>query len=212
MIAFDATDLHGVKGILLDLDNTLYEHAPCHRAGIGAAWALYRQRIAPISFDEFHTNYRRADAHVKRDKPTQAACHSRLLYFQTMIEAACGRTDGMLALLFERVYWRGYISAMRLYPEARRFLERAHAQSVRVCIITNLTAAIQFAKIRYLRLEPFIDFVVTSEEAGVEKPHPHIFEIAFRKLGCAPREILMIGDDAREDIAGAAALGIRTVS
>lgn len=211
MIAFDSIDFRGVRGILLDLDNTLYEYAPCHRAGLEAAWALYRQRIAPVSFEEFSATYSRADAHVKRDKQTQAACHSRLLYFQAMIEAAFGRTDGLLALFFERTYWRGYISAMRLHPEARAFLERARSHGVRVCIVTNLTAAIQFVKIHHLRLDPYVDFVVTSEEAGVEKPHPHIFEIALRKLRTASHETLMIGDNAHEDAAGATALGIRTI-
>lgn len=212
MIAFHGIDFRGVRGMLVDLDNTLYAYVPCHEAGLKAAWALYRQLVAPVSFDTFLTRYVRADAYVKRDKPTQAASHSRLLYFQTMIEVGWGRTDGMLALQFERAYWRAYLSAMRLYPEARAFLERACAQGIRICIITNLTAAIQFVKIHYLRLDQFVDFVVTSEEAGVEKPHPYIFELALRKLRCAPHEVLMIGDDAQEDVAGAAALGIRTIS
>lgn len=210
MIAFDAIDLRGVRGLLLDLDNTLYEYATCHHAGMRAAWTAYQQCIAAVSFEEFAARYTHANTRVKRDKPTQAACHSRLLYFQAMIETVCGRTDGMLALLLERAYWRAYISVMRLYPEARTFLERAHAQGIRICIITNLTVAIQFVKIHHLHLDSLIDVVVTSEEAGVEKPHPHIFELALRKLRCAPHEVLMIGDDAREDIAGAVALGIRT--
>ncbi len=49
-----------------------------------------------------------------------------------------------------------------------------------------------------------------SDEIGHYKPDPRIFEAALAALGAAPGEALHVGDLRRTDVAGAAALGMRT--
>lgn len=52
---------------------------------------------------------------------------------------------------------------------------------------------------------PKLDFVVTSYEAGVEKPKEEIFKLAIvaSGLSIAPHEALHIGNDAQKDFVGA---------
>jgi putative hydrolase of the HAD superfamily len=50
-----------------------------------------------------------------------------------------------------------------------------------------------------------------SDEVGHYKPAPQIFEAALEMLGARPEEALHVGDLRRTDVAGAAALGMRTV-
>jgi FMN phosphatase YigB (HAD superfamily) len=50
-----------------------------------------------------------------------------------------------------------------------------------------------------------------SDEVGHYKPSPRIFEAALGSLGADPAAALHVGDLRRTDVAGAAALGIRTV-
>jgi FMN phosphatase YigB (HAD superfamily) len=50
-----------------------------------------------------------------------------------------------------------------------------------------------------------------SDEVGLYKPAPQIFEAALSALGAAPGEAVHVGDLRRTDIAGASALGMRTV-
>jgi putative hydrolase of the HAD superfamily len=50
-----------------------------------------------------------------------------------------------------------------------------------------------------------------SDEVGHYKPSPQIFEAALAALGAAPEEAMHVGDLRRTDVAGAAALGMRTV-
>jgi len=52
--------------------------------------------------------------------------------------------------------------------------------------------------------------IVSAREFGVGKPHPTIFAEACRRLGCAPAEVLHVGDDWALDIAGAQAAGLQT--
>jgi FMN phosphatase YigB (HAD superfamily) len=53
--------------------------------------------------------------------------------------------------------------------------------------------------------------VVISEEIGVRKPRPEIFQAVAAGLGLAPKEILHVGDNLRADVGGAKALGMTTV-
>jgi FMN phosphatase YigB (HAD superfamily) len=50
-----------------------------------------------------------------------------------------------------------------------------------------------------------------SDEVGHYKPAPLIFEAALGALGTEPNEAMHVGDLRRTDVAGAAALGMRTV-
>jgi putative hydrolase of the HAD superfamily len=50
-----------------------------------------------------------------------------------------------------------------------------------------------------------------SDEVGHYKPAPQIFEAALEMLGASPGEALHIGDLRRTDVAGAAALGMKSV-
>lgn len=53
-----------------------------------------------------------------------------------------------------------------------------------------------------------LDVVVISEEVGVRKPRPEIFEAAVERLGIDPEETLHVGDRLDADVEGAAAAGL----
>ena len=55
------------------------------------------------------------------------------------------------------------------------------------------------------------DFVVTPAEAGAAKPDSTIFEFALSAAGAPPADVVHVGDDPVRDVAGAAAIGLRTV-
>ena len=56
-----------------------------------------------------------------------------------------------------------------------------------------------------------LDAIVFSSDAGLRKPDPRIFEHALAELGGIPPErALFVGDSLAIDIAGAAAVGMRT--
>jgi putative hydrolase of the HAD superfamily len=56
-----------------------------------------------------------------------------------------------------------------------------------------------------------LDAAVFSSEVGMRKPHPAIFRAALERLEVGPGEAVFVGDSLVNDVAGAAALGMRTV-
>ncbi len=60
-------------------------------------------------------------------------------------------------------------------------------------------------------LEDMFQFVIFSQDYGVEKPDPRIFQIAVEKAECSKKELLHIGDSLVDDVTGAKNAGIRSV-
>jgi putative hydrolase of the HAD superfamily len=78
-------------------------------------------------------------------------------------------------------------------------------------IITNGFKEIQGIKMDGSGLTPFFVHNINSEDVGVRKPNPRIFEYAFDLAGTNAGESLMIGDDWEADIIGAKNIGMDQV-
>ena len=74
-----------------------------------------------------------------------------------------------------------------------------------------MTAAVQFEKLIRLKLLSYIDFMVCSEEAGAEKPDKVFFDLCLKKVGCASKECLFVGDSLKKDVLGARNAGMQAV-
>ena len=64
---------------------------------------------------------------------------------------------------------------------------------------------------RQIKLDPYLDFCVTSREAGAEKPHAPIFLAALQRARVSAQEAVHVGDQYQSDVEGARAVGIRPV-
>ena len=78
-------------------------------------------------------------------------------------------------------------------------------------IATNGVSATQHRRIAASGLEPWLDKVVVSDDAGAEKPDPRYFERAFAVSGAGDKsECIIIGDSLTSDIRGGQQFGIDT--
>jgi len=60
-------------------------------------------------------------------------------------------------------------------------------------------------------LEPYLDFVVTSKEAGASKPESPIFLAALEQAGVNGSEAVYVGDQYQTDVVGARVVGITPI-
>ena len=114
----------------------------------------------------------------------------------------------LTTLDLEQTYWRTFLSNCRLFPEVLDFIQLLRSKGIITANITDLTAQIQFRKLVYFGLDEFFDYVVTSEEAGADKPDKMPFKVALEKLQLEPENIWMIGDDPKTDMVGAGEIGM----
>ncbi|MCS7005745.1 MAG: HAD family hydrolase [Cytophagales bacterium] len=203
MILFPDIPLHGVKGVLLDLDNTLYAYDEVHHVAMQACTEKFIQEYPFTTPEFFQELYNKARKRVNHELHGQGASHSRLLYFQKLFENFLGYTHFEKTLQYEALYWNTFLQTMKILPKALSFLQECYQKKIPICLVTDLTAQIQHKKIIQLNIQPYIKFMVSSEEAGVEKPHPYPFLLALEKMNLAPCDVIMIGDSEKKDKLGA---------
>jgi putative hydrolase of the HAD superfamily len=189
--------------VFLDFDNTLFPYEPAHRSAMEAT-GQRASKLLGLELAAFERAHEESRRQVKMRLGETASAHSRLLYFSGALEILGLKGQPVLALDLEHTYWRTFLSASDLFPEARDFLDDLRLADIPTAMVTDLTSQIQFRKLIYFGLDKTFDYVVTSEEAGVEKPQPGPFRMALEKLGLpAEARVWFVGDDAKKDIAGA---------
>jgi len=92
---------------------------------------------------------------------------------------------------------------VELYDDALEALQRL-SQRFPLMALTNGNADLE-----RIGLAPFFQGNVTARSRGVAKPDPRIFHHACAELGCAPHEVLHVGDDFALDVAGAVNAGLQ---
>lgn len=75
-------------------------------------------------------------------------------------------------------------------------------------IITNGFKEVQGIKMKASEIDTFFEAVINSEDAGVKKPDPGIYQFALKMAGATCDNSIMIGDDWEADILGARDFGM----
>jgi HAD superfamily hydrolase (TIGR01509 family) len=98
------------------------------------------------------------------------------------------------------------LAGLRLFAEVPQVLEQSRAAGLRLAVCSNLAAEYGPA---VLGLLPGLDAYVLSYEVGLAKPDPAIFDRVCAELGCAPGEVVFVGDSKRCDVDGPRAFGMQ---
>lgn len=198
-----------MRAVILDLDDTLYAYKPLHTEASAKVRDFVCEKLK-ITEQKYEEAFKFGRDETKKQLGDVAASHNRLLYFQKTLECL-GIGPAPLSLQMYEIYWGTFLEKMSLREGAREFMDRMHEMGIRLMICTDLTAHIQHRKIEALGIAGDIDYLVTSEEAGVEKPAPEIFSLCLEKLKLPPEEVCCIGDDLRKDVEGARAAGMHAI-
>lgn len=104
-------------------------------------------------------------------------------------------------------------------PGAHKMLRRLSDRKLRIAIISNtIIAGVVQQSLRELRLCQVgdgdgvcVDAILDSNEVGVSKPDPRIFEAALGAMNAAPEEAIHVGDSVIADVAGARNVGMGAI-
>ena len=114
-------------------------------------------------------------------------------------------TDDLLAAYQDRV-----IALAAPTVGAVESLAELRSLGYALAIVTNGSSKQQHGKIDAIGFRELVDAVIVSEDLGIKKPDPRIFHAAADATGVPLDQAWMVGDSARHDIVGGAAVGART--
>ena len=198
-----------IKAVVFDLDNTLYAYDPLDQEA-GQRVQDFTCRMLGISKDRYQEAYQFGRAETKRKLGNVASSHNRLLYFQKTLEYMKVKPMPLSLQMYE-MYWGTCLEKMQLFPGARSLIDSLCEKGIMIAVCTDLTAHIQHRKLIALGLSDDIFCLVTSEEAGREKPASEMFALCLEKLGLPAEEVCYIGDNYSKDIVGAKACGMKAI-
>ncbi len=113
-------------------------------------------------------------------------------------------------VIFAKRFMFHLSEASFLYDESYKLVEALH-KKYRLGIITNGLTDVQVKRIRGSVIAHFFETIIISEEVGVSKPEPQIYELLLEEMdGVNKDKVLMIGDSIASDIRGGYNFGIDT--
>ena len=203
-----------IKAVSFDFYNTLVQFWPpleeiqqaaCHEMGL------------TVQEDAITRGYAVADVLFNReneDRPISSRSEEERLEFFGRYEQLILETAGISVSidLAQRV-WKVAMSIPKdfvPFSDAVPALQQLRDAGYLVGVITNLRRNLD-QLCQQVGLSPYLDFTVSSEEVGMEKPHPPIFMAALKRVGAAPEEVVHVGDQLRSDVMGAQGVGMQAV-
>ena len=202
---------HRTTTILFDLDDTLFDHTATARATLRLS-ASPLPFFAAVDFEGFYQHY--SDLLEEYHAGFLAGQYSyeeaRGLRFQRLLAPFWPAATASEVAKFARANQIHYPRLRQPVAGALALLQ-ALKPHFRIGIVTNNRTAEQVEKLEFLEMTPLVDALVTSEEVGVPKPNPRIFEAALQRLEARPEETVLVGDNWHADVLGALACGIRPV-
>lgn len=171
----------------------------CPARALEAAFAPAYRELSPERF------FGRAG--LQTSEPRERRWWGRVVV-RTFERAGCGTPGPAVVAAALEAFSRG--AAWRLTPGAVESLRQLAAGDLKLALVSNFDARLHRV-VAELGLRPCFTAVVVSSETGWAKPSPRIYAAALDALGVRPDQALMVGDRPREDIAGAAAAGLRAL-
>lgn len=197
------------KHVFFDLDRTLWDFDAAAEVAFERIYEKYNLKSLGIpSAHEFHEVYHPLNERLwelyREDKITKADLN-RTRFLKPLEHYGIHDVELADHLSEDYVYWSPRI--VRLVPGTMELLNYLKPK-YHLHLITNGFQEVQHTKLSGSGLEPYFETLTVSEEVGVKKPNPEIFNYALRKAHATAEESIVIGDEMAVDIDGAKAAGI----
>lgn len=196
--------------VFFDLDHTLWDFETNSRATLNDLYhELNLGEQSGADFNQFHATYhhyneiywdRFRKGHINREELRWRRMWRTLVEFKL--------TDEPLAKLMSERYLEILPTKTNLFPYCIEILDYLTQKGYPIHLITNGFEKTQHMKIRNSGIDHYFQEMITSEQAGIMKPHAAIFEYALKTTGAKATESIMIGDTLEVDILGALNAGI----
>jgi len=196
-----------IKAISFDGDMTLWDFQKVMRHSLSIALAELRRRVPSQATSELTIekmieirNTVAAGLKGKTVNLEEVRLHA---FKHTLAHVGC--TDDAFASELNALYLKHRFEDIELYADVVPALDAIRAKCP-IGLLSNGNSCPERCG-----LEGRFSFVVFAQDVGVEKPGAEIFHLTCKQAGCAPNELVHVGDSLESDIVGANAVGAISV-
>ena len=188
------------KFIYFDLDDTLLDHKKAEQNGLKDVHAHF-EVFNDISLEDLKHTYHQINKGLweeyGRGEIDRHILHRRRFeetFVELGVDGSLYEEAGKVYMGYYRTHWEWIEGAKEAFDKIRSVYD--------VGIITNGFAETQWMKINQFGFREMVDKIIISEEIGVMKPHPKIFDHATELVGLDRSDILYVGDSVSSDVKG----------
>lgn len=196
------------KSIFIDLDDTLWAFTENARDTFEDMYHQYRFERYFQSFDHFMELYVPKNLELwdlyGRHEISKDELNARRFSYPLL---QVGVDDPALVKAYSDGFFAAIPYKRKLMPHAMEALEYLSGK-YRLYILSNGFRELQEQKMRSAGILHYFRKIVLSEDIGAHKPFPAIFNFAMSATQSEFRTSLMIGDNWKNDVAGARDVGM----
>jgi putative hydrolase of the HAD superfamily len=198
--------ISGIRAISFDADGTLWDFEKVMRYSLGCVLKELQTHdsnaAALLDIDKM-IEIRNLLSEELKGKTTNLET-IRLESFRKILETI-GRSNDILAEHLNKVYLEHRYEDISLFNDVLPTFNKLQKKYT-LGLLSNGNSYPDRCG-----LEGMFQFVVFSQDYGVEKPDPKLFNIAVEKSGYAKSQLLHVGDSLETDVIGAMKIGIKYV-
>ena len=180
--------LEDVRGVVFDLDDTLFDQKAWMLAKLKLTWSEVADRLPPRK--QFLTLALRVIEEGNRAHLFDALANEL-------------GWDDVTRLSVIECYRRARPSHAPIYPDVVATLHQLRRLGYRLALLTDNPATSQRLKLDVCGLGELFDAVVFTDELGASKPDSRGFDACGKALGISAGQLVMVGDNLFRDIQGA---------
>ena len=181
--------------VLFDLDNTLLIRRPSITEKIYEALS---QDYPGICLEDVQKAYADSELwqgeQIKKENETGERMNDSDFFdnvfsvYQSALKFHTNSYDTILEIISGK-YDRTYATAVGVFD----VLEALKKRNIKLGIVSNNNTSVRNA-LSKLKLTPYFDSIIISEEVGISKPDPRILELACNELGVSCCDSIYVGD------------------
>jgi putative hydrolase of the HAD superfamily len=194
------------KLLIFDADNTLFDFEYAEREALNK---IAEELKLNTSLSEIFNIYQRINKQIWKEFEEKiiSAENLKVERFRRFFSEIHFNTK---AEYYAEKYLYYLSTVTKLLPDAFELISE-FSKKYKIAIVTNGLTSVQKPRFQNSEIRKFVNAYVISEEVGVSKPQPEIFQLACNQIGKFEKsEILVIGDNFSSDIIGGFNFGVDT--
>lgn len=199
-----------IKAVIFDLDNTLCNTTDVIEDALRSTFVQHLIYFPDKNIDNLVSLNIKIFENLIADPYMSLSSATIRVWFEVFEQMQIKPSLKVILRLIE--YVRAEVNKrVRLINGALEVISYLKSKNIKVGVLTNGIFIDQASKLINLKVDKFVDYLVTSDMCATDKPDPKIFQYLLNKMGVLSNQTLMIGDDIVEDIKGAHDVGIKTL-
>lgn len=209
------SELENIKAVTFDLWNTLFVAKSYAEQRIEYLKKVLDRRKIKRSYEEISDAYQfsleSAEKARKQGNYRFITVNQRLDYILEKLAAEINFEEkGKVKKCFEEIILKDEPPLVDGVIETLKALNPYYRIGI-ICVSGLTPGKVIRIILKKKQILDFFQSQVFSDEVSLEKPHPAIFEKSLNELGVKPEQAIHVGDLLDTDVAGAKAIGMKTV-